>query len=153
MTEPIKFNIEIRGNKDTIGKVSVFERRKLDKIRKQVKKSTKAIAKESRAKAPELDNWAFYSGKGKSRDYVWLGKKKYMRGHLKKSIGAKYKEQGLVGIVHAGKAGYAWLVEHGHKQKGGGVVKGQPYMKPAEEKERPKFEAEVRKIINESEEV
>lgn len=138
----MKTNIEIRGLDETLGKVNVWERKKLDAIRAQVKKSTQKISKESKQKAPELQG---------PRAHVTLRGKKYPRGFLKRAIKTKYKDNNLFGVVHAGKAGYAWLAEHGHNIKGGRRAKAQPYMRSAEDRERPIFENTVRAIIAESE--
>lgn len=138
----MKTNIEIRGLDETLGKVNVWERKKLDAIRAQVKKSTQTISKESKRDAPLLQG---------PRKHVILRGKKYPRGFLRKAIKTKYKDNDLFGVVHAGKAGYAWLAEHGHNVKGGRRAKAQPYMRSAEDRERPVFETAVKVIMAESE--
>lgn len=146
--------IEINGLDKTIAKVNVFDRKAVNAIREQVKKSTTAIRTEARKLAPTLAKQVTSGGRTWRRDHVNLRKKTYPRGYLRKAIKSLYKDNGLFGMVHAGKAGYAWLAEHEHTVRGGTTrTRPQPYMKPAEEKVKPEFECQVKKIAGADEEV
>lgn len=146
--------IEINGLDKTIAKVNVFNRKAVTAIREQVKKSTVAVRAEARQNAPTLAKQVTSGGRTWTRDHVNLRKKTYPRGYLRKAIKSKFKDNGLFGMVHAGKAGYAWLVEHEHTVRSRKTrARPQPYMKPAEEKVKPEFERAVKKIAGTDEEV
>lgn len=146
--------IEIKGLDKTIARVNVFDRKTVNAIREQVKKSTTKVRTVARQNAPTLARQVTSGGRTWTRDHVNLRKKTYPRGYLRKAIKSLYKDNGLFGMVHAGKAGYAWLVEHEHTVRGGKTrTRPQPYMKPAENKVLPEFEREVKKIAGKDEEV
>lgn len=130
------FDFEVQGVEETIKALSKASVQKQKEFETVVKKSTQRVNRYAKA------NLASHR----------------KTGNLRSSIKAKYfwKDGPASTVFPRGRKGaHRHLVEYGTRSrqkkngKSTGTMKEYPFMKPAHEKEEPRFIAEVKKVIDE----
>lgn len=112
-----KISVRIEGIKETVAEISLRDRRVREAVKHQVGESALKIQEEAKKRAP-VDT-----------------------GALRNSITVDFYEQGLAAQIGPHMP-YAPYVEHGTRK-----MAARPFLSPAFEAERPRFEKGIRKAI------
>lgn len=131
------FYVEVKGIDDTITKINIFKTKSLQEAKLIIKDTANDVRKTAKANAPKFSGT--YSAKESARSKP---------GDTKASIRVKTYDNGLHARVKPSlpKGWKAHFLEYGTTK-----MRARPFMGPAEEAARPKYNNRIKALVNKEE--